>query len=170
MQWSEVEPVLKVTYELLDAREEVGQADVCEALGRPNGDAVTIRALELLYNDDYIGGSTIDNSPAPVFIEATPKGLQRTSGWPAEGSSGEVELLLRLLDERIDSEETTEEGKGKLRRARDGFAGLQGHRRWRLDRLRDSDERGRSVGPSRGRAGGLGRSLQPLSPQTLSAL
>jgi hypothetical protein len=126
MQWSEVEPVLNATYGLLDSKEEVTQEEVCAALGRPQGDATTVRALELLYNDDYIGGFMVQQSPAPVRIRATPKGLQRARGWPAEGQgqSEQVELLLRLLDERIDSAETADEEKSKLRQARDAFAGL----------------------------------------------
>lgn len=115
------------TCHLPAARREGGssQENVCAALGKPNGDPTTIRALELLNNGGYIGGTTIENSPAPVFIEATPKGLERASGWPAESQDGgeQIELLLRLLDERIDSAETAEE-KSKLRRARDAFAGL----------------------------------------------
>ncbi len=126
MQWSEVEPVLNATYGLLDSKEEVTQEEVCAALDKIHGDATTIRALELLYNDDYIGGFMVQQSPAPVRIQATPKGLQRARGWPAAGQGGgeQVELLLRLLDERIDSAETAEEEKSKLRQARDAFAGL----------------------------------------------
>jgi hypothetical protein len=126
MDWNEAKPVLKATYELLDAGEDVTQDQVCEALGQPPQDARTIRALALLYEGGYIGGFTAQQSPAPVRIRGTPKGLQEVSGWPREDSGGaqQVELLLRLLDERIASDETPEEEKSKLRRARDAFAAL----------------------------------------------
>jgi len=123
MQWHEVEPVLKVTYELLDGRETVSQEEVCAALDRPAGDERTIKALALLKEDGYIGGIMVMQSPAPDLIHSTPKGLQHTSGWPSgTGSSNQVDLLLRLLDERISSDETADDEKGKLRRARDAFA------------------------------------------------
>jgi hypothetical protein len=126
MDWNEAKPVLKATYELLEAGEDVTQDEVCAAVGRPPQDERTVRALALLYEGGYIGGFTVNQSPAPVRIQGTPKGLQETSGWPREGGAGaeQIELLLRLLDERIASDETPEEEKGKLLRARDAFAAL----------------------------------------------
>lgn len=98
---------------------------VCQALDRPDGDERTIRALALLYEGSYIDGITVENSPAPIFIKPTEKGLRETSGWPKEGVGAEqIELLLRLLDERIEADDTPEEEKGKLQRARDAFAAL----------------------------------------------
>lgn len=123
MQWSDVEPTLMATYKLLDDNEEVGQGEVCAAMGQPPGDPTTIRALELLFKGDYIGGPTIDNTPVPVFIEATPKGLEQASGWPGEDGSRQIDLLLQLLDKRIELAETPEE-KSKVQQARDAFAGL----------------------------------------------
>jgi len=126
MTWSEVEPVLQVTYGLLNqGGEQIRQEAVCESLGRPAGDERTISALALLYNDGYVDGISTEASPAPIFIRATGRGLRETSGWPREGGGAElVELLLRLFDERIESDETPEEEKGKLRRARVAFAAL----------------------------------------------
>lgn len=122
MIWSKVEPVLVATYRLLNAeREKVSQEAVCAELGRPPHDETTVRALALLYEDKFIGGFMVDQSPAPILITATPKGLQYTSGWPAEeGGSRQVELLLQLLDDRIKSDEVPEAEKGKLRQIRDG--------------------------------------------------
>lgn len=124
MIWNEAQPVLEATYQLLneeEAGERLSQDQVCSALGRPAGDEPTIRALALLYNDDYIGGIMVNESPAPVLIAATPKGLRYTSGWPGEeGGSRQVEMLLQLLDERIESDETPEAEKGRLRQIRNG--------------------------------------------------
>lgn len=123
MEWSEVKPVLDATYKLLNERERVSQDAVCAALDRPAKDQQTIRALALLYESGYISGMTVDQSPAPIFITATEKGMQQTSGWPS-ASSDQVDLLLRLLDDRIADAATPEEEKGRLRRARDAFAAL----------------------------------------------
>lgn len=126
MDWSEVEPFLKATYELLDEQETVGQDAVCEALGKPAKDERTVRALAELYNAGFIASAgSIEESPAPILIQGTEKGLQQVRGWPSGGSDAQlVELLLAVLDERIESDETPEEEKGRLRRARDAFAAL----------------------------------------------
>jgi hypothetical protein len=125
MDWSEVEPVLNATYDLLDEQESTTPEAVSNALGKPTGDERTIRALAYLYDADFITGQTIEQSAAPVFIQATEKGLQAVRGWPGGGSDAQlVELLLRVLDERIESDETPEEEKGRLRRARDAFAAV----------------------------------------------
>ncbi len=120
MEWTEVEPVLAATYRLFNAGQEPGQDHVCAALGRAPRDERTIRALAQLYETGYIGGYTVEESPAPVRITATEKGLQRTSGWPGAeaGHSDErlVGLLLELLDERINDPATPEPQKGVLRK------------------------------------------------------
>lgn len=126
MDFEEAEPVLAATYELLRDAESTTPDAVNEKLGREPGDEHTTRALALLYKTRFIGGTDYQNSPAPVIIEATEKGLQKTSGWPEPGAAGGdiVEVLLKLLDERIESPDTPEEEKGRLRRARDAFAGV----------------------------------------------
>jgi hypothetical protein len=126
MDWSEVEPVLKATYRLLAERDYISGEDVIAELGRPPGDAATGRALDALSRADYIEGQFIEQSSVPVLITSTEKGLQEASGWPKPGGAGaeQVELLLRLLDERIASAATPEEEKGRLRRARDAVAGV----------------------------------------------
>ena len=124
MDWSEVEPVLNATYALLDQGDTTQDA-VCEALGKPAGDEPTIRALAELYKAGYIEGDAFLQNPASIFLRATEKGLQAVRGWPGAVSEAQrVESLLRALDERIESDETPEEEKGKLRRARDALAGV----------------------------------------------
>lgn len=126
VEWSEVEPVLQATYQLLNDREEISQEEACAAVRRPPGDEKTIRALALLYEDGLIGGFTIEQSDAPISITATPKGLRQTSGWPTGDDRGaqQLEALLRVLDERIDSEETSDDDKGRLRRVRESVGDL----------------------------------------------
>jgi hypothetical protein len=123
MEWVQVEPVLQATYRLLNTSGEdsTTQDAVCNELGKPRGDDETIRALAQLAAAGYIGGMTIDNSPAPVFIEATEKGLRRASGWPSESDRG-GEILLGLLDERIANPVTTDDERGRLERARSALA------------------------------------------------
>jgi len=94
MEWSEVEPVLDATYRLLADEEQTTQEAVCEAAGRAPGDERTIRALALLYSDGYIDGITVEESPAPIFISPTAKGLRKTSGWPSGAGEGERRLAV----------------------------------------------------------------------------
>lgn len=125
MDWSDAEPVLKATYDLLDDQERVSQEQVCQALDRPIGHDRTIQALAFLYEDDFIGGFTVDQSPAPVLIQSTPKGRQRVRGWPGPNSqSDDLDRLLTLLDQKIEAPGTPEEEKTRLLKAREAFANL----------------------------------------------
>jgi len=125
MDWQDIRPVLDATYRVIDERDTANEDVVNDALGRAHGDVRTERALALLTETGYIGGPSIDSTPVPVLIEPTEKGLQEASGWPRDGGGDEqVALLLQLLDERIADQQTPEEEKGKLRRAREAFAGL----------------------------------------------
>lgn len=100
MDWDQVvKPVLDATYRRLDHASEIPADEVYDELGPERGDPDTLRALKLLYEQGYITGMMVQQSPAPIFIEPTERGLQKTSGWPEPGSVGGdiVELLLRLL-------------------------------------------------------------------------
>jgi len=123
MEWNEVRPVLAASYELLGEEGDRATPEaVNEKLGREPRDERTARALELLYKGGYIDGIMVDQSPAPIFIEATKEGLQETSGWPKPGAGGDqLDLLLRLLDERIAAPETPPEEKTRLQRVRDSL-------------------------------------------------
>jgi hypothetical protein len=124
MDWTEARPVLGATYELLATEEQTTPERVCQRLGVEPQDPRTIRALALLYQADYIDGMMVDQSPAPIFIRPTEKGLRQASNWPGAGDGAQLELLLRLLDERIESDDTSDEEKGKLRRLRDSLGDL----------------------------------------------
>ena len=126
MQWSEVEPVLKATYRLLDDQDVITPEQVARSLDKPPDDEQVMRALAYLYANNYIGGFTANQRAEPVRIQASERGLQEASGWPRPGGAGaeQVELLLRLLDERINDSATPEEERGKLRKMRDAFASL----------------------------------------------
>lgn len=122
MDWNEVEPVLVATYRLLADQDQTTPEAVCQELERPARDEQTIRALALLYNDDYIDGITVDQSPAPIFIRPTGKGLRATSGWPGERGETYVAALLEVLDQRIAAPETPELERGRLHRIRDAVS------------------------------------------------
>jgi hypothetical protein len=124
MDWTEVRPVLRATYTLLDSEGQTTPEFVCQRLGVQPRDDRTLRALTLLYQGGYIDGITIEQSPAPIFIRPTEKGLREASGWPDDSSGTQLEVLLRLLDERIESDETSDEEKGKLRRVRGSLVDL----------------------------------------------
>lgn len=125
MDWSEVQPVLETTYRLLAQQEKAGRVTgqaVNEALGRDTNDEATGRVLKRLHEAGYIRGQFAWQTSLPLMIDSTEKGLQQTSGWPSPGAAGgteQVELLLRLLDERIADEATPDEERSRLRRVRD---------------------------------------------------
>jgi hypothetical protein len=125
MEWSEVEPVLAATYRLLADQDHLRGEAVIAEMGRPPGDETTGRALENLHRTGYIEAQFVMQRSVPVLVESTEKGLQHASGWPRDGGTAQqVELLLGLLDERIASDATPEEEKGRLRRARDAVASV----------------------------------------------
>jgi hypothetical protein len=128
MDWEAVKPVLDATYRLLAEKDPIAGEAVITELGRPANDEETGRTLEALSKADYIKGQFHEETPVPDLIAATEKGLQETSGWPKPGAGGggQVELLLRLLDERIESPDTPKAEKTRLRKARDSFAAV-GH-------------------------------------------
>ena len=53
-----------------------------------------------------------------AMVPPTEKGLQLTHGWPVPGQ-GEAEALLRVLDAMIDSPNTPDEERTRLKRLRD---------------------------------------------------
>lgn len=127
MNWDEARPALETAYRLLDesAQDQVSTEAVIAALGKPPGDARTVRALAHLYDANYIDGFMADQSPAPIFITPTEKGLQQVAGWPSTSGGGrEVEMLLALLDERIADETRDDDERGRLARFRDAVAGV----------------------------------------------
>jgi hypothetical protein len=127
MKWDEARPILEAAYRLMDEDDEEGTSAeaVVAILGRSPGDARTTRILARLYEVGYITGPTIDDSPVPISINPTEKGLQEVAGWPSPNSGGrEVELLLALLDERISDESRNEDERGRLRRFREAAAGV----------------------------------------------
>jgi 1,6-anhydro-N-acetylmuramate kinase len=122
----EVEPVLEATYRLLSESDSVSPEDVITEMGEGTDADHVRRALAQLYRDDYISGQDVEEYPWPIRIEATEKGLQEAAGWPREGASREAEAqaFLRLLDERIADQATTEEERGLLRQIREGAIGV----------------------------------------------
>ncbi len=124
MDWAtEVRPVLDATYRLLATEEHISGDAVIAELGRPHNDPQTGRALKALVDSGYIEGRFVMQTSVPILISATEKGLQETSGWPKPGGGGDqLDLLLRLLDERIAATETPPEEKGRLERVRDSLA------------------------------------------------
>jgi len=81
------ESVLKATYELLKNSGQVTPDDVCQAVGRPQGDREAKAVLGRLYAEGYIAAErdlvTGQSAPAPAEIIATEKGLARLRQRPA---------------------------------------------------------------------------------------
>ena len=116
----EVLPVLRATYDLMDER-RTDALDGDELLpvliteNRTKGDLYGI--FRQIHGAGYAhvhfaGGMNV------AFVQPTEKGLQVTRGWPVPGQ-GDVDALLRLLDQRIASPETPDEERTRLERLRE---------------------------------------------------
>lgn len=126
MYWPELQPVLEATYRCLSERDEISPEDVIAEMGEGTDPDHVKRALAQLYRGErYIGGQDVEEYPWPIRIEATEKGLQEVAGWPKPGAAGgdQLELLLRLLDDKIAAPETPPEEKTRLQRVRDSLGG-----------------------------------------------
>lgn len=127
LDWQkDVLPVLAATYELIDESEDgyVDGEDVAAKLGRDADDTAFRSVFQQLDQADYVDVQVWAGGMAPpAMIGATEKGLRITHGWPGEGGES-VEILLRLLDERIADPDTPEEERTRLARFREGAAGV----------------------------------------------
>ena len=122
MYFPEVQPVLEATYRLLSEHDSVSPDQVVAELGDETDPDHVRRALAQLYRERYIGGLTIEEQAYPYSIYGTEKGLQEAAGWPRDGAA-DVQTFLRLLDDRIAREDTSEEDLGHLRRIRETVSG-----------------------------------------------
>jgi hypothetical protein len=122
--WPELQPVLEATCRLLSDHDEVSPEEVIAELGAGTDSNHVKRALAQLYREGYIAGQDIEQVDWPISITATEKGSQEAAGWPKPGAGGgdHLDLLLRLLDEKIGAAETPPEEKTRLQRARDSLA------------------------------------------------
>ena len=117
--------MLDATYRLLSEHDVVSPEDAIAEMGEGTDPDHVRRALAQLYRERYIGGQDVEDYAWPIRIEATEKGLQEVAGWPKPGAAGgdQLELLLRLLDDKIAAPETPPEEKTRLQRVRDSLGG-----------------------------------------------
>jgi hypothetical protein len=115
----DVLPVIRATYALMEERGDdvLEWEDLGPRLGaeRTEGELYNIfqQIKRAGYADVYFaGGMTI------AMVRPTENGLQLTHGWPAPGQS-EAEALLRVLDTMIESADTSDEERTRLKRLRD---------------------------------------------------
>jgi hypothetical protein len=121
LDWErDILPVLRATYDLMD--EEQDDAIETEVLNarlvtEERDEGALYRIFTQIgrtgYADvQFAGGMTV------AFVQPTEKGLQVTRGWPVPGQA-DAEALLRLLDQRIASPDTSEEERTGLTQLRD---------------------------------------------------
>jgi hypothetical protein len=118
LNWSEAQPLLAVVYRLVEDRstDMLEGAEVAAALGKAKNDQVLYTQLRWLNEAGYLrahlaGGTTVG------LIQPTHLGLQTEAGWP---KPGEVNAdVLRLLDERIDDPDTSDDDLSALEKLRD---------------------------------------------------
>jgi hypothetical protein len=125
---TDVLPLLTVVYELMNESVDgsVDGEEIAARLGVGEDEEVRLRArLRQLADTDYIRvGAWPGGMELPVLISSTEKGLQTTFGWPGRGGDS-VELLLKMLDDRIADPDLPEEERTALQRLR-GAAGSVG--------------------------------------------
>lgn len=121
LDWQrDVLPVLDATYRMLEEQGPYAQLDgkeVAHALGRDEEDMALRHVFEQLGHAGYIK-PTWAGVTLPIMIEPTERGLQYAMGWPVLGQS-DVDALLRMLDQRIESPDTPEDERTRLQRLRD---------------------------------------------------
>jgi hypothetical protein len=113
-------PVLHATYDLMDeGRTDMLDGDALLA-SLVTGDRTKADLYDVFQLINRTGYADVQFASAMsiAFVSPTEKGLQTTRGWPAPGQ-GDVETLLRLLDQRIASPETPDEERTRLQRLRE---------------------------------------------------
>lgn len=119
--WPELEPVLEATYRLLSEDDAIAPEDVIAEMGEGTDPDHVKRALAQLYrNSKYISGLHVEEVACPYLIRATEEGWQQVGGWPNPGAAGgdQLDVLLRLLDEKIAAPETPPEERTRLQQVR----------------------------------------------------
>lgn len=117
--WAAVRPVL---HAVIDLWQENGAPDgylpfdaVAERLKRPADDIATVRAAELLAENDWLELAYADEDVPR--LKPTLRGVMATRGWPGGDAEVAAERLLSALDELANSADP--EKRGWAARARD---------------------------------------------------
>ena len=115
MQWSEIEPVLRATYALIDENGTTSGEAVCRALAVAEDDEQTDRAIRQLTDIGYIKAQFVA-SGAAAFIDPSEKGLVYCSGWPSPGSEATfIAAFLGAVDDRAADDATPEPERSRLK-------------------------------------------------------
>jgi hypothetical protein len=119
--WSEMEPVLRTAYWLLDesADGKVNGAALADALGRDHDDPHLWFVLREAKKYGWIEAA-FPSGRYLKLVRATEKGLQRFSGWPRPGDV-DVDALVQVLTERIEDPATPADDRTALVKVRDGL-------------------------------------------------
>ncbi len=124
VDWARVEPVLKACYAALDSQPfGVSGSDVVPLIEPAMDPQGAGQAMLLLDNAGYINCQFVNQSPVPVIVEPTEKGLQLASRWPGGPSASYDERLIAIIDQLLASGELGEASRGKLVRLREAVTG-----------------------------------------------
>jgi hypothetical protein len=116
LDWQrDVLPVLRATYDLMDEHQDdfLQGDDLMARLVTEDRDP---DALYRIFTQIKRGGYAdveFAGAMTVAFVQPTEKGLQVTRGWPVPGQ-GDVEALVRLVDQRIASPDTPEDERTRL--------------------------------------------------------
>lgn len=119
-RWENVRPILVAVYELIDESPQwaADGNDLAAALGVNDVDdrARLYRDLWSLDEAGYIDANFAMGGRLPRRIQGTHEGRQEVQGWPGSRTGqANAELLVTLLRERAEADDTPPEQKTKLR-------------------------------------------------------
>lgn len=118
---SDIRPILSAVKEAIDKTGfgHVEGSEINAVLGREPNDRATDLALSKLREAGFIEGYRGAEEWSNCTLAE--KGLQAVAGWPARPGDDTYELVLAILEQRIESASTDEE-KSRWVKLRDGFA------------------------------------------------
>ena len=113
LQWPDIEPVLRKTYELMEASGRTSGQAVMSALALDDQDAHS--AFDALARGEFIIVEQESASGIPFLIGPSQKGLERCAGWPsAENASTFIAAFLEAIQAHARDDSAPEPERGRF--------------------------------------------------------
>ncbi len=113
LQWPDIEPILRKTYELMEGSGRTSGQAVMSALALDDDEARS--AFDALARGGFI---TVEQESArgiPFLIAPSQRGLERCAGWPsAGGASTFMAAFLEAIDAHAKADSTPEPQRGRF--------------------------------------------------------
>lgn len=113
LQWPDIEPILRKTYELMEGSGRTSGQAVMSALALNDNDAHS--AFDALARGGFITVEQESASGIPFLIAPSQKGLERCAGWPpAEGASTFMAAFLDAIEAHAKDNSAPEPERGRF--------------------------------------------------------